>query len=750
MRPAGSPAPPFVHLKVHSAYSLLEGAITIPRLAKLAGGQGFPAVGLTDTNNLFGALEFSDKLAEAGIQPIVGLHAAGRFRRSARGQCACSAKAPISHARSRPARLALLACDERGWQNLMKLSSRAFFDPAEDEPPHVEIERLEAHGAGLIALTGGIDGPIGQGPARGAEGRGARAAEGAREDLRQPALCRDPAPRPQARDRGRAHAARPGLRAGAADRRHQRGLFRRPRRLRGARCAAVHRRGHLCHRGQAPALARASTSSRPPTRWPSCLRTCRRRWKTPSRSPSAAPSVPPGANRSCRASSRPAPTPPRRSCIELEADELRAQAEAGLQAAACRHPAGARLHGGRLPEAARLRDRRHRQDEVPGLLPDRCRLHPVGQGQRHPRGAGTRLGRRLGGGLVAHHHRSRSPALRPAVRALPEPRARVDARLRHRLLPGPPRRGDPLRAAEVRCRPRGPDHHPRQAAGARRAARRGPRAADALWPGRQALQARAQQPRQSRDAGAGHRRRAQAAGGARQRARGGAPVGDRPEARGPLSPRLHARRRHGDRRPAARRAGAALPRSQVELPHHPVQLEAGRGGGPREVRLPGPQDPDRPAEGRAAHQARPRHRHRPLEDPARRPQDLRAARQGRYGRRVPARRCRRARQPEAAEARPLRGHHGHDRALSAGPDGQHPDLHQQEARGGACRLPAQDAGADPEGDLRRHHLPGAGAADRPGDGRLLAGPGRHPAQGHGQEGQGHHGPASRPSSWPAR
>src|SRR5438876_7626528 len=62
----------FVHLKVHSAYSLLEGAITIPKLAKLAAAHGFPAVGLTDTNNLFGALEFSDKLADSGIQPIVG------------------------------------------------------------------------------------------------------------------------------------------------------------------------------------------------------------------------------------------------------------------------------------------------------------------------------------------------------------------------------------------------------------------------------------------------------------------------------------------------------------------------------------------------------------------------------------------------------------------------------------------------------------------------------------------------------
>ena len=102
-----------------------------------------------------------------------------------------------------------------------------------------------------------------------------------------------------------------------------------------------------------------------------------------------------------------------------------------------------------------------------------------------------------------------------------------------------------------------------------------------------------------------------------------------------------------------------------------------------------------------------------LEDAARRPQDLRAARQGRHGRRVPAGRHGHARQPQAPQARPLRGHHRHGGALSPGPDGQHPDLHQPQARRGAGRLPASDAGADPEGDLRRHHLPGAGACRSP-------------------------------------
>ena len=67
--------------------------------------------------------------------------------------------------------------------------------------------------------------------------------------------------------------------------------------------------------------------------------------------------------------------------------------------------------------------------------------------QRHSGRAGPRLGRGLGRRLVADHHRPRPDRARPAVRALPQPRARVDARLRHRLLRNPPRQGDPLRPA---------------------------------------------------------------------------------------------------------------------------------------------------------------------------------------------------------------------------------------------------------------------------------------------------------------
>ena len=63
----------FVHLHVHSTYSLREGALSVAKLAKLAVADAVPALALTDTNNLFGALEFSEKLAKEGVQPIIGL-----------------------------------------------------------------------------------------------------------------------------------------------------------------------------------------------------------------------------------------------------------------------------------------------------------------------------------------------------------------------------------------------------------------------------------------------------------------------------------------------------------------------------------------------------------------------------------------------------------------------------------------------------------------------------------------------------
>ena len=75
----------FVHLHVHSSYSLLEGALTIARLAELAKADQQPALALTDTDNMFGALEFSEKLSGSGIQPIIGCALAVDFGDSDHG-----------------------------------------------------------------------------------------------------------------------------------------------------------------------------------------------------------------------------------------------------------------------------------------------------------------------------------------------------------------------------------------------------------------------------------------------------------------------------------------------------------------------------------------------------------------------------------------------------------------------------------------------------------------------------------------
>ncbi|MFL5093971.1 MAG: DNA polymerase III subunit alpha [Xanthobacteraceae bacterium] len=143
----------FVHLHVHSSYSLLEGALTIARLAQLAKADRQPALALTDSDNMFGALEFSEKMADAGVQPIIGTALSidfGDTEAGARGN---------GQAVARP-RLVLLAAREEGYRSLMRLSSRAFLETPSGEPPHVKRTWLEGATEGLIALTGGPGGPL--------------------------------------------------------------------------------------------------------------------------------------------------------------------------------------------------------------------------------------------------------------------------------------------------------------------------------------------------------------------------------------------------------------------------------------------------------------------------------------------------------------------------------------------------------------------------------------------------------------
>jgi DNA polymerase-3 subunit alpha len=143
----------FVHLRVHSAYSLSAGAIRVKDLAKLCQKQKMPAVAITDTGNLFGALEFATAAVDAGIQPIVGCELPIRRvdEQKARNGMALA-----------PDRLVLLVQNERGYQNLLKLVSKAYLGTEGAEDPQVELAALEGFSDGFIALTGGPSGALGR------------------------------------------------------------------------------------------------------------------------------------------------------------------------------------------------------------------------------------------------------------------------------------------------------------------------------------------------------------------------------------------------------------------------------------------------------------------------------------------------------------------------------------------------------------------------------------------------------------
>ncbi len=135
----------FVHLRVHSAYSLSEGAIKADKIPALAHAAGMPAVAITDTANLFGALEFSQACAAKGIQPIIGCQIA--LTRS-------------DNPRLPPDPIVLLAQDATGLHNLQRLSSQGFLDTDPGLKPQLAFDLIAAHSAGLLLLTGGATGPL--------------------------------------------------------------------------------------------------------------------------------------------------------------------------------------------------------------------------------------------------------------------------------------------------------------------------------------------------------------------------------------------------------------------------------------------------------------------------------------------------------------------------------------------------------------------------------------------------------------
>jgi DNA polymerase-3 subunit alpha len=169
----------FAHLHLHTQYSLLQGAIrmAVPDDVRKAGvafkilpevmqERGLEACAITDSGNLFGAAEFFKTLKKAKLKPLVGMEAyvieGGRKDAvEGRGQV-------------EPAQLVLLCQNAEGYRNLVKLSSLGFMEGKVGDTPCLDRELLERHRAGLICLTGGLEGvvtrPLSRGDAAKARG----------------------------------------------------------------------------------------------------------------------------------------------------------------------------------------------------------------------------------------------------------------------------------------------------------------------------------------------------------------------------------------------------------------------------------------------------------------------------------------------------------------------------------------------------------------------------------------------------
>ncbi len=134
---------PFVPLRILSSYSMLEGAIDPKAIAALAKDRGFPAIAICDRNGLYGSVAFAGACRDKGIQPVVGT-----LLGVSRGE-----GGPVDY-------LPLYAQDEKGWDNLCHLVSRAHLDRPLHEEPHVMREWLEGYTDSLIALTGAGEGAL--------------------------------------------------------------------------------------------------------------------------------------------------------------------------------------------------------------------------------------------------------------------------------------------------------------------------------------------------------------------------------------------------------------------------------------------------------------------------------------------------------------------------------------------------------------------------------------------------------------
>ena len=133
----------FNHIKIHSQYSICEGALKIENLKEHCKKNKIQSVGLSDTFNLSGALEFSENISSVGTQPIIGSQVQFRFKNTY-------------------GVIPLIAKNYVGYKNIIELSSKAYLENTNNDQPHCSIDDLIKNSEGLIVLSGAVSNLIGK------------------------------------------------------------------------------------------------------------------------------------------------------------------------------------------------------------------------------------------------------------------------------------------------------------------------------------------------------------------------------------------------------------------------------------------------------------------------------------------------------------------------------------------------------------------------------------------------------------
>ena len=133
----------FNHLKIHTQYSICEGAIKIDNLKDFCKQNKIPCLGLSDTSNLCGALEFAENISKVGTQPIIGTQIYFKFEDT-------------------NGLIPLIALNEKGYKRIIELSSRSYLENDALSDPHLDIKELLTNTEGVLLLSGTIHGLFGK------------------------------------------------------------------------------------------------------------------------------------------------------------------------------------------------------------------------------------------------------------------------------------------------------------------------------------------------------------------------------------------------------------------------------------------------------------------------------------------------------------------------------------------------------------------------------------------------------------